>query len=197
VLLFAGQPPAKVAVIIGALLLLTRRVRSQRVYAEIDWSLLLMFAGLIIIIAGAEHALLLDGDLTARVERLHLEHVPVLSALTALSRTWPGTCQQFYCSNLSSPRLPDQRTAWLTVAMASTLAGNFTIIGSIANLIVVQGAAGEEVNIGFRDYFKVGADLDDWDLVALAVIARPGTHARTPSKGLFNPIARCAELPSG
>jgi hypothetical protein len=61
VLSFAGQPPAKVAVIIGALLLLTRWVRSQRVYAEIDWSLLLMFAGLIIIIAGAEHTFLLSG----------------------------------------------------------------------------------------------------------------------------------------
>ena len=40
--------------IIGALLLLTRRVKSARVYAEIDWSLLLMFVGLFIIVAGAE-----------------------------------------------------------------------------------------------------------------------------------------------
>ena len=45
VLFFAGQPPAKVAIIVGGLLLLTRRVRSERVYAQIDWSLLLMFAG--------------------------------------------------------------------------------------------------------------------------------------------------------
>ena len=57
-LFFAGQPPAKAAIIIGGLLLLTRRVRSERVYAEIDWSLLLMFAGLFIIVAGAEHSLL-------------------------------------------------------------------------------------------------------------------------------------------
>jgi Citrate transporter len=49
---FAGQPPAKAAIIIGGLLLLTRRVKSERVYAEIDWSLLLMFAGLFIIVAG-------------------------------------------------------------------------------------------------------------------------------------------------
>ena len=57
-LFFAGQPPAKAAIIIGGLLLLTRRVKSERVYAEIDWSLLLMFAGLFIIVAGAQHALL-------------------------------------------------------------------------------------------------------------------------------------------
>ena len=37
--------------------------------------------------------------------------------------------------------LPDRDTAWLVVAMASTLAGNFTVLGSIANLIVVQRAA--------------------------------------------------------
>src|ERR1700730_6321629 len=57
-LFFAGVVPAKAAIIIGGLLLLTRRARSQRIYAEIDWSLLLMFAGLFIIVAGAQHALL-------------------------------------------------------------------------------------------------------------------------------------------
>ena len=44
-LFFSGQPPAEAAVVMGALLLLTRRVKSTRIYAEIDWSLLLMFAG--------------------------------------------------------------------------------------------------------------------------------------------------------
>lgn len=43
--------------------------------------------------------------------------------------------------------------------MASTLAGNFTILGSIANLIVVQKAAQRGVNISFWDYFRVGAPL--------------------------------------
>ena len=55
--------------------------------------------------------------------------------------------------------LPDHATAWLTVAMASTLAGNFTILGSIANLIVVQKAASRGVDIRFWDYFRVGAPL--------------------------------------
>ena len=57
-LFFAGQPPAKAAIVVGGLLLLTRRLKSQRIYAEIDWSLLLMFAGLFIIVAGAQHTLL-------------------------------------------------------------------------------------------------------------------------------------------
>jgi Na+/H+ antiporter NhaD/arsenite permease-like protein len=43
--------------------------------------------------------------------------------------------------------------------MASTLAGNFTLVGSVANLIVAQRAQGAGVTIGFWAYFKVGAPL--------------------------------------
>ena len=51
---FAGVPPAQVAIVAGAVLLLTRRIKSEKVYAEIDWTLLLMFAGLFIVVAGLE-----------------------------------------------------------------------------------------------------------------------------------------------
>jgi Na+/H+ antiporter NhaD/arsenite permease-like protein len=80
---FAGVVPAKAALIVGGLLLLTRRVKSRRVYNEIDWSLLLMFAGLFVIVAGAQRALL-SQDIIADVGRLHLDQAPVLSGLTAV-----------------------------------------------------------------------------------------------------------------
>ena len=83
VLFFAGQPPAKAAIVVGALLLLTRRVKSTRIYAEIDWSLLLMFAGLFVITAGAGQALLTP-DVLATVALLHLDKLPVLGAITAV-----------------------------------------------------------------------------------------------------------------
>jgi Na+/H+ antiporter NhaD/arsenite permease-like protein len=41
----------------------------------------------------------------------------------------------------------------LVIARASTLAGNFTVLGSIANLIVAQRAAMSGVTVGFWDYF--------------------------------------------
>jgi len=157
-LFFAGQPPAKAAIVIGGLLLLTRRVRSERVYAEIDWSLLLMFAGLFIIVAGAEHTLLSDGSITA-VARLHLDRVPVLSGVTAVLSNLVSNVPAVLVLKAFIDPLSDQHTAWLTVAMASTLAGNFTVLGSMANLIVVQQAAVRGVEIGFWDYFKVGAPL--------------------------------------
>ena len=56
-------------------------------------------------------------------------------------------------------QLPHPDSAWLTLAMASTLAGNFTILGSIANLIVLQNAATHGIRIGFWEYFAVGAPL--------------------------------------
>ena len=51
---------------------------------------------------------------------------------------------------------PDPHTGWLSLAMASTLAGNLTITGSVANIIVVERAAAEGVHVGFREYFRVG-----------------------------------------
>jgi Na+/H+ antiporter NhaD/arsenite permease-like protein len=157
-LFFAGQPPAKAAIVIGGLLLLTRRVRSERVYAEIDWSLLLMFAGLFIIVAGAEHTLLNDGTI-ASVARLHLDRVPVLTAVTAVLSNLVSNVPAVLMLKPFINRLSDQHTSWLTVAMASTLAGNFTVLGSIANLIVVQRAASSRVEISYWQYFKVGAPL--------------------------------------
>ena len=164
-LFFAGQAPAKVAIILGGLLLLTRRMKSGRVYAEIDWPLLLMFAGLFIIVAGAERALL-SPDLIAAIGRLQLDKVPVLAAGTAVLSNLVSNVPAVLMMKPFVAPLTNHDIAWLTVAMASTLAGNFTVLGSIANLIVVQKAAAGGVQIGFWDYFRVGAPLT---LVTLAI----------------------------
>jgi len=164
-LFFTGQPPAKAAIVIGGLLLLTRRVKSERIYAEIDWSLLLMFVGLFIIVAGARHALLTQ-DVVAAVGRLHLDQVPILAGVTAALSNLVSNVPAVLVIRPFVESLRNHDTAWLVVAMASTLAGNFTILGSIANLIVVQKAAQRGVHIGFWDYFRIGAPLT---LLTLAI----------------------------
>ncbi len=163
-LFFAGQPPAKAAIVVGALLLLTRRVKSARVYAEIDWSLLLMFAGLFIIVAGAERELL-SPQIVDAVGRLHLATIPVLSFVTAALSNIVSNVPAVLLLKPFVAALPDHDRAWLVIAMASTLAGNFTVLGSIANLIVVEKAARRGVVIGFWDYFRVGAPLTVLTLV--------------------------------
>jgi Na+/H+ antiporter NhaD/arsenite permease-like protein len=157
-LFFAGQPPAKAAIVIGALLLLTRRVRSGRIYAEIDWSLLLMFAGLFIIVAGAERVLLTP-EVVAVAGRLHLEQVPILTGVTAVLSNLVSNVPAVLVLKPFVGALQDPDRAWLVIAMASTLAGNLTVLGSIANLIVVEKAARRGVQIGFWDYVRVGAPL--------------------------------------
>jgi Na+/H+ antiporter NhaD/arsenite permease-like protein len=158
VLFFAGQPPAKAAIIVGALLLLTRRVKSARVYAEIDWSLLLMFAGLFIIVDGAERELL-SPRAVAAVGAMHLDNIPVLTGVTAILSNLVSNVPAVLLLKPFVSALQDHDRAWLVIAMASTLAGNFTVLGSIANLIVVEKAARRGIVIGFWDYFRVGAPL--------------------------------------
>ena len=155
---FAGQPPPKVALVGGALLLLTRAVRSARVYREIDWPLLLMFAGLFVVVAGLEEALLTP-RLLGEIGALRLDRAPILSLVAAMLSNLVSNVPAVLVLKPFLGTLADPHRAWLVVAMASTLAGNLTLLGSVANLIVVEGARARGVRIGFWDHFRVGAPL--------------------------------------
>jgi Na+/H+ antiporter NhaD/arsenite permease-like protein len=155
---FAGQPPAKVALIAGGFMLLTRIVRSERMYREIDWPLLLMFAGLFVVVAGFEKALLTP-DLVAAIGRAGLTDNGMLSAVTAILSNLVSNVPAVLVLRPFVGQSGDPQHAWLFVAMASTLAGNLTVLGSVANLIVVQLARAEGVTIGFWEYFRVGMPL--------------------------------------
>jgi Na+/H+ antiporter NhaD/arsenite permease-like protein len=155
---FAGQPPAKVALVAGGFMLLTRIVRSERIYREIDWPLLLMFAGLFVVVAGFEKALLTP-EVVAEIGRAGLGDIGVMSAVTAVLSNLVSNVPAVLVLRPFVGQLADPQHAWLIVAMASTLAGNLTVLGSIANLIVVQLARAEGVEIGFWEYFRVGAPL--------------------------------------
>jgi Na+/H+ antiporter NhaD/arsenite permease-like protein len=155
---FAGQPVAKVAIVGGSLLLFTRKVKAEKVYREIDWPLLLMFAGLFIVVAALE-ANVLTPEIIAAVGKLNLETTPVLSAITAVLSNLVSNVPAVLVLKPFIAHASDPQRSWLVIAMASTLAGNFTLIGSIANLIVAQRAHAGGVTIGFWAYFKVGAPL--------------------------------------
>jgi Na+/H+ antiporter NhaD/arsenite permease-like protein len=157
VLFFLGLPVSKVALVAGALLLVTRRVKPEKVYHEIDWRLLVMFIGLFIVVAGIEKTSL-SHDLFAFAERFGLGRTGVLSAASALLSNIVSNVPAVLVFKPLIPHLPDARHAWLTLAMSSTLAGNLTVLGSVANLIVVEKARGQ-VSIGFWEYFKAGAPL--------------------------------------
>ncbi len=154
---FVGWPVPKVAIVAGAILLITRRVQPEKVYERIDWPLLVMFAGLFIVIAGMEKTSLETG-LAALAGRLHLENTFVLSGIAAVLSNLVSNVPAVLVFKPFIGQLADPKRAWLVLAMASTLAGNLTVVGSVANLIVIQQAR-ERVRIGFWEYFRVGAPL--------------------------------------
>jgi len=157
VLFFAGLAVAKVAVIAGALLLITRRIKPERVYREIDWGLLVMFIGLFIVIAGIEKTPL-TAELFAFASRFHLDRTAPMTVFSALLSNVVSNVPAVLVFKSVVPRLADPARAWLTLAMSSTLAGNLTVLGSVANLIVVERAR-REVEITFWEYAKAGVPL--------------------------------------
>ena len=151
----AGASPALIAAVGAAALLITRTVEPRKVYEEIDWGLLVFFVGLFIIVAGADRA-----GLTARllepVARWDLHRLAIFVPVTALVSNVVSNVPAVMLLRTLVDSFPNPHAGWLALAMASTLAGNLTITGSIANIIVVERAAAEGVPIGFKDYFRIG-----------------------------------------
>ncbi|QEL26730.1 anion transporter [Bosea sp. F3-2] len=158
VLFFLGQPVAKVAICAAALLLLTRRIEPRKVYGEIDGQLLLMFAGLFVVVRGLEHAVLTK-EVLAQAAHFDLGNVAALTGVTAVLSNLVSNVPAVLVLKPFVEQLHDPQRAWLVVAMASTLAGNFTLLGSVANLIVAERAAKDGITIDFWTYFRIGAPL--------------------------------------
>jgi Na+/H+ antiporter NhaD/arsenite permease-like protein len=134
----------------AAAVLLVGRTDPRRIYNEIDWSVLVMFAGLFIVVHGFQLRVVSLWHLTltgSPVVGLGL----VAAGLSNIVSNVPAVL-------LLEP-LVHERVAWLTLAMSSTLAGNLTILGSIANLIVVERARRDGVAISFLEYARAGVPI--------------------------------------
>ncbi len=115
-LFFLGQPVAKVAIVGGAFLLLTRRVSPNKIYREIDWPLLVMFVGLFIVVAGLEKTVI-DPHLPALMGALHLGDNAVLGGVTALLSNVVSNVPAVLVLKPFVSELHDPQRAWLVVAM--------------------------------------------------------------------------------
>ena len=146
-----GYPLAQAALIAAGLLLFSRRIRSERFFMRVDWELLVLFSGLFMV--------------TASVRELG-----ILSLMEPLTTTAPGLAGvTVLLSNLISnvpavlllyPLIPAGDTqGWLLLAAASTLAGNLTLLGSVANLIVAEAARREGYHLGFLEHLRFGLPL--------------------------------------
>jgi Na+/H+ antiporter NhaD/arsenite permease-like protein len=154
---FVGVDPALMAALGAALLLITRTLEPQKLYKEVDWGLLVFFVGLFLIVGAAENAGI-TGRLLDFARHWNLQQMGIFTlAVVGLCNIVNNVPAVMLLKSLV-PGLANAHTAWLVLAMASTLAGNLTITGSVANIIVVESAR-PEVEIGYRDYLKAGAPI--------------------------------------
>jgi Na+/H+ antiporter NhaD/arsenite permease-like protein len=158
VALLAGAPIPLAALGAAALLLISRRREPEHVFAEIDWGLLVFFASLFVV-TGAIETSGLGRDLFTWL-RPWADGGP--AKLTAVSVVLSNVVSNVPAVMLFRPVVPtlaEPHTAWLTLAMATTLAGNLTLLGSVANLIVAEIARRRGVQLTFSEYLKSGVPI--------------------------------------
>lgn len=153
----AGFPPAVVAVLGGAALLVRRRQHPEHIYNQVDWSLLLLFVGLFLIIGAAE-ASGIASQMLAFADRLKLQNVWIFSGVVVAFSNLVSNVPAVMLLKDFVPQFSDPRQFWLLLSLVSTLAGNLTITGSVANIIVVEKAR-TEAHVSFTDYLRVGIPI--------------------------------------
>lgn len=154
--LLMGAPIATSASAAAALILFTRRVKPAKLFAMIDWELLVMFTGLFVVVGGLENAGL-DAWVHARLAEKpqFLTDHWFAGASVVLSNIVSNVPAVLVLKPVVLA-FPDQQHAWLLLALTSTLAGNLTIPGSVANLIVVETARRRGIHVGAGSYLRAG-----------------------------------------
>lgn len=150
-------------------LMLVHRRDSRQIWARIDWTVLLFFAGLFIVVEGfvdsgapaaffARFPLVAAGDTAVAADAGSWGSWLRLGAIFLVGANLVSNVPFILVIEQQLHSLPDPRLAWELLAVVSTFAGNLTLLGSVANLIVAE--AGRDVGgMGFVDYARVGVPL--------------------------------------
>lgn len=142
----------------AALLLMTRRIEPNKIYTSIDFNLLVIFTGLFIVVGGLEHSGLMALLVKQTMNFVDLQNRAVFAVLTIALSNIVSNVPAVMLLKFFLPSAGVD-SWWKALALFSTFAGNLTITGSIANLIVVEIAKRKGVRIGFWDYLKVGLPI--------------------------------------
>lgn len=166
VALFSPLPRELAALTVAAVFLCSRSIKTRAILGFVDWHLITLFCGLFIVVRAFE----LTGLPAQAVLWLEL-HGLTLSDGTMLTMVAVGLSN--LVSNVPATMMlvkfldPAVVEPWYVLALASTFAGNFITIGSIANLIVIEQAKCYGVRIGFREHARFGIPVT---LASLAVL---------------------------
>jgi Na+/H+ antiporter NhaD/arsenite permease-like protein len=159
-----------IALLGASLILIFGRIRPSEIIKNVDWVLLLFFASLFIVVEGAVKAGLMDRLIQSGGIKENFTGIAVLHGISLfMSQIVSNVPYTVMMLPVLKPLSSD--ILWLTLASASTLAGNATIIGAMANLIVIESAKKHGVKIKFWEFFKVGMVVTILSfLISMAVI---------------------------
>jgi Na+/H+ antiporter NhaD/arsenite permease-like protein len=160
-----GLPREGVALVAAGVLLLSRRMASREIMSLVDWQLLVLFIGLFIVNDAFQHT----GAMTRMLDflRVHGADASHPAALFGLSAVLSNVVSNVPATMLLLPSATHPQSGAI-LALASTFAGNLFIVGSIANIIVVNAARPLGVTIDFRTHVRTGVPVT---LVTLAIAA--------------------------
>jgi len=157
----AGLNLAWTALAGAALVMVLARRDTHEVLKLVDWHLLVFFAALFVVVDGLSDTGLPD-SIYGHLQPVFGSHV--------VAQTWNLTWFSVVGSNIFSnvpfvlvagkwiTRFVEPTLMWKVLALATTFAGNLTIIGSVANMIVVESAR-EHLEVGFWDYARFGIPI--------------------------------------
>lgn len=156
--LVLGAPIPLAALGAAALLLISRRQQPEHVFEEIDWGLLVFFAALFVV-TGAIETSGFGPQLFAWLRPWADGGVGSLTMVAVVLSNLVSNVPAVMLFRPVVPSLADPQHVWLALAMATTLAGNLTLLGSVANLIVAEIARRSGVRLSFVEYLKAGTPI--------------------------------------
>lgn len=169
---FAGLPLSWSALVGATAVMVVSGVDPEEQYKKLDLALLLFFACLFIVVHGVNKegwALAMRDLFAPLMVGGPLRETFGFTSLTLVASNLFSNVPFVMLARVWVPGMADPRLAWQVLALASTLAGNLTLIGSVANLIVFEGAK-DTVKVSFWDYFRVGAPATLLSLVVGLVV---------------------------
>jgi Na+/H+ antiporter NhaD/arsenite permease-like protein len=173
-----GAPLALVSLVGAAAISLLGGRNPMPVLARLDWSLLVFFAGLFVIVGGVRDVAFVQQGTAAAVHALNgtpLRDATVVSGAMLVLSNLVSNVPAVLLWRHVVPALPDARFLWLVLAMSSTFAGNFTLLGSLASLIVAERARAAGAELTFGDFLKAGIPVTlltmAWGIGALVLTA--------------------------
>ncbi len=159
IMLIIGFVPIALASFIGAsFLLFTRRLKPEKVFNEINWTLLVFFSGLFILTKSMETSGIINyiQKFVGTFANKSIAEISIISALLSnvISNVPAVLLLEPFIRNCANTH-----KYWITLAMSTTFAGNLTLLGSVANLIVAESAKLRGISLDFKEYLKIGIPI--------------------------------------